>query len=298
MIDYPDNKRKIHKVPISKSGGLLIFLFILNYYFLDIFSDRFNLHNSLFLMILIASLFCLFYLDDVFSIKPAIRLFTIGITVFILIKSNSQLEITQLSFSSLGKIYLLENFSIYFTVLCFLLLINAVNLMDGINGLCVMHFLIWLFLLNDVYNMSLILITAPIVIFFILNLKNKIFLGNSGSYLIGLITAVLIVLNYNSKYVNNIEIIFIYLSIPGLDMFRVFVERLINKRHPFRADKNHLHHLLSQKYTDARSLIIYMMLTIVPIFACTIVEKKFYYLIIASTISIYMYITYRLKRSI
>jgi UDP-GlcNAc:undecaprenyl-phosphate GlcNAc-1-phosphate transferase len=249
-------------------------------------------------MILIASLFCLFYLDDVFSIKPAIRLFTIGITVFILIKSNSQLEITQLSFSSLGKIYLLENFSIYFTVLCFLLLINAVNLMDGINGLCVMHFLIWLFLLNDVYNMSLILITAPIVIFFILNLKNKIFLGNSGSYLIGLITAVLIVLNYNSKYVNNIEIIFIYLSIPGLDLFRVFVERLINKRHPFRADKNHLHHLLSQKYTDARSLIIYMMLTIVPIFACTIVEKKFYYLIIASTISIYMYITYRLKRSI
>lgn len=296
LIDYPDEKRKNHKLPIPKSGGIIILFFFLNYFFFILNGNKFLNFSSIYFLIFIFILFFVFYLDDIINLNSYLRLIIIGIIIFFLIKFNPQLEITHLRIETFEKTYLLKNMSIYFTVLCFLLLINAVNLMDGISGLCVIQFLIWIFLLNNIYNLSLLLAMIPLMWFTFLNLQNKIFLGNTGSHLIGFTISIIIILNYNSKTISNIEIIFIYLAIPGIDMLRVFFERIKNKHHPFKADRNHLHHLLINRYSNTKSLIIYFLLTSIPIALTFFLNSKLYFIIILLLILIYLYLIYNLKK--
>ena len=60
------------------------------------------------------------------------------------------------------------------------------------------------------------------------------------------------------------EEIFLVMSIPGLDLFRLFIQRIINKRNPFSADRNHLHHILSKKFNLINTNIIIQSLIIIP----------------------------------
>ena len=80
------------------------------------------------------------------------------------------------------------------------------------------------------------------------NFKNLTFLGNSGSYLVSFLISYQIIFFYNQDIINNVEEIFIVLMIPGVDMLRLFFFRIFNKKNPFKADKNHLHHILLTRY--------------------------------------------------
>ena len=63
----------------------------------------------------------------------------------------------------------------------------------------------------------------------------------------------------------SIETIFILFMIPGLDMFRLFIERIYNKQNPFLPDDKHLHHYLIKNYNLNKTLIIYFLLISLPI---------------------------------
>ena len=120
---------------------------------------------------------------------------------------------------------------------------------DGINCQCIIFCIILFSYLLTLQNQLLIFFLILIFIFLsYLNTKNLIFLGNSGSYLASFIISHQIIYFYNSKIIKSIEEIFILLMIPGIDMLRVFLHRLYNKKNPFKADKNHLHHFLLSRY--------------------------------------------------
>ena len=98
-----------------------------------------------------------------------------------------------------------------------------------------------------------------------LNLKGFLFYGNSGSLTMSSILPYLILYIYNIR--ENDIYIFSYISliiIPTLDMIRLFIVRLINKKDPFTKDLNHLHHILLNRYNLKTALIIYCSLCFMP----------------------------------
>ena len=239
-----------HKQPIARIGGLAILLsfifFVLLYFFIfDVFL------NDYFTVSLL--LFTLGFLDDLkIKINPNMRLALMLILLLFCINTFS-IQITT-SGLSLLNLWLENNvFQICFVLLCFLFIINGANLIDGFNGLLAIHFLlinsIFLIinLLNQNESLSIILSIQIIIVlsFLLFNFpKAKIFLGDSGSYLLGS----LIALNTIKTYELNVEIspfffagVLFYLF---YEVFFSFIRKIKLKRSPLKPDKNHLHMLL------------------------------------------------------
>ena len=128
------------------------------------------------------------------------------------------------------------------------------NMIDGINGLSGSIFLGMLFFLllvdQTFNNFFLIQLIFYLIIFLFLNLKNKIFMGDAGVYFLSSFIGVYII--HLSQHQSNLTInsIFLLMILPGIDMFRVFIERVLNKKSPFVADKNHIHHILIRNYSQ------------------------------------------------
>jgi len=147
------------------------------------------------------------------------------------------------------------------------------NLIDGIDGLCILISIIFIaWLINTFQNtdpLYIVLIMSLVYIFY-LNLKKNIFLGDSGSLFLGCLIGLNVILNYNleiSKTYYPVENIFIVFMLPGLDMLRVFAVRIFNKRNPFLADRLHLHYLLLDfGIHPIKVLSIFSIIILIPIF--------------------------------
>ena len=117
----------------------------------------------------------------------------------------------------------------------------------------------------DKFLLGLIIIICSLF-FLYFNLKSKIFLGDSGSLVISFLFSVMIIKFYNSSNNFVCEEIFILMMLPGIDMTRLFIERMIRKKNPLKADKNHLHLLLksfnSTKFLKAHFYVVPILLMI------------------------------------
>lgn len=291
VIDLP-SKNSLHKLPTPSTGGFAFLSTILIYYlYLN------NLSFNLIEIIILFLIFLIGFFDDKFKLSPYLRLFLIAVLCFILFKYNELFLVKELNFYNFySKTIPLKDFSIIFTILCFLILCNTYNFTDGINGLAIIIAIIWIgFLpLGDFYGKIILLSNLSLIFFF--NIKGKIFLGNSGSLLISFFLASQCISSYNNNFDLKADQIFVYFMIPGFDFVRLFFSRLLKKKSPLLGDLNHLHHILINKYQLKRSLIIYSVMIIVPILVFKFFIIKSIYLIIISAI-IYSLILYFLKKS-
>jgi UDP-GlcNAc:undecaprenyl-phosphate GlcNAc-1-phosphate transferase len=138
---------------------------------------------------------------------------------------------------------------------------------DGISSLIAISVIsyILIFKLPKNYFFLMMPILTSLLLFLIYNIKSKIFLGDSGNYLLSIFFGSLII-ETNNIYKNfTAEEIFILLMLPGIDMLRLFYIRLKNKKNPFYGDRNHFHHLLIEKFEKKYVIIIYYLLFITPI---------------------------------
>ena len=186
LIDKPDKIRKLHKKPTPLLGGMMVFSsFVLINLYLIFFKDL----NSSSLIILASCVGCLVlgFVDDIKKISYKYK-FSILIIIFLFASLDTNLQINKIYFSTFNKEFYLNHFSIPFTILCLLLLTNAINLIDGIDGLCILIsiiFLIWL--INTFQNIDPLytVVIASLIYVLYLNLKKNIFLGDSGSLFLG-----------------------------------------------------------------------------------------------------------------
>lgn len=276
VYDYPDKIRKIHKNKTSLSGGLIIFLNILVIIFCYSFQGSqfenlikyfFN-NNIIYLYLFLFYLTVIFlfgFFDDKFNISANKKIIFLLIFIFFSISLDSSLVISKINFSFSNDVFYLKEFKFFFTILCFLLFINAFNMFDGINlqsGLYSIYIFIIFFYFSE--NFLFLIILIPLVAFLYFNFKNKIFLGNSGSYLIGFLISYFTIKMFNNF--NNIfsDEIFLLMLMPGFDMLRLFIFRLLNKKNPFVSDNNHFHHLLYSNYNFTYAIIINLFLSVMP----------------------------------
>lgn len=272
LIDYPDNNRKFHSKAIPLLGGMMIFssFFLINLYLL--FFQNFNKTN-LIVFLISSSCFLLGLIDDIKKISYKYKFLLLIIIFYLFISLDANLQINKIYFSTFYKEFHLNYLNVPFTVLCLLLLTNAINLVDGMDGLCILVSTIFIIWITNTFQNSkslyIVLITSLFYIFY-LNVKKKIFLGDSGSLFLGCLIGLNLIFNYNLEISKNyyaVENIFITLMLPGLDMLRVFAVRIINRKNPFSPDRIHLHHLLIDKGLNTASiLIIFTLLILMPIF--------------------------------
>jgi UDP-GlcNAc:undecaprenyl-phosphate GlcNAc-1-phosphate transferase len=266
IYDKPDKIRKFHKGSIPLTGGILIFInlffFIIFDFFLEkklfFFQDFFNYNRIYFSFIFgLVSFFLLGLLDDKISISANLKLIIQILILFIVLLLDPNLKIEFIKFSFLDKNFYLNEFSLIFSILCFLLFINAFNMFDGINGqsglYALINFLIFYLFLD---KLIFLLIMFIMVIFLYKNFKNKIFLGNSGSYLISFLISFYYVKFYNTGIINEADFIGLIMFIPGLDLLRLFFLRIYKGKNPFSPDRNHLHHILLKKFNYKWSIFL------------------------------------------
>lgn len=252
------NHRSVHSKKITNLGGIGIFLAInLVITLLGNYSEYQTLLNLLGAMTLI---FFVGLVDDLINIKPRNKI--IGQTLaslYVILSTNLRIENLH---GVLGMYELPIISSILITTLAFVLLINAYNLIDGVDGLAggfaitVSFFFGYFFYVSG--NQSQFFLSVSIIgalvsfLMFNFSKKNKIFMGDTGAMVIGFLLAYQAVNFMSTDFANNLVFVdsksLIYFlalfSFPLLDTLRVFVLRVKSGKSPFEADKNHIHHVL------------------------------------------------------
>ena len=242
---------------------------------------------------LILSFFLIAIIDDIKNLDAKLRLFLTLIACLIVFYFEPSLRINSLSFFFNNSVFINDNiiFSYTFSALCILLFVNAFNFIDGIDGLASsigLSFFLYLIFKNfEIFEYYYVFIIS-IIIFLFLNLKYKVFLGDSGNYLISVsIAAILIKENYYNPTLYFAEEIFLLFIIPGIDMLRLFFIRILNNLNPLRGDKNHLHHKILKRFGKTKTVLLYLLVVNVPIYTYMLIEK-FLILLIFITISVYI----------
>ncbi|HYJ65558.1 MAG TPA: MraY family glycosyltransferase [Parafilimonas sp.] len=259
IYDVPD-ERKTHNYPVSSLGGIAIFSGLILSMLLV--SD-FNNYNAE-LQYYVAGLFVIFILgliDDIFILKAWKK--TLGqLAVAAVLTLKGGLLVTNLH-GFLGMHALTHTESVYISFFTIILLINAFNLLDGVDGLAASIGLVAcllfgvFFLINNVlpYAVLAFSIAGALLSFLMYNFPPaKIFMGDSGSTLIGLICSMLAIkfvenpaIQVNLTGYSTPAIAFGFLLIPLMDVLRVFALRIAKGKSPLIPDRSHFHHLLQNK---------------------------------------------------
>jgi UDP-GlcNAc:undecaprenyl-phosphate/decaprenyl-phosphate GlcNAc-1-phosphate transferase len=255
MFDEPD-ERKVHKTVIPTLGGLGIFAGFILATLLGV-----PLGNTE-LQYFVAAAIVIFFLgikDDILVLSPAKKFIGQLIAASIVIRFGG-IQITNMH-GFLGIEEIPQMASVVFTLFTIIVITNSFNLIDGVDGLAgslgVLTSVVFglYFLLSNqlMYAVMAFSLTGSLAGFLIYNFSPaKIFMGDTGSLLIGIFNAVMVIkfinIAGNASSVLPISsapaIGFSILLIPLLDTLRVFSMRILNRRSPFSADRNHIHHIL------------------------------------------------------
>lgn len=252
------NKRMSHEGAIPNIGGLNIcFSFMLTYLIFN------HVENNHFFLIGLFAIMVIGFIDDVLVLRPLAKLLGEGLAGIALI-GFEDLRITHLhGLFGIEEMGIIPSYLISMFIL--LAIINAINLIDGIDGLAsglgILYclFFAFYFSLSGETEWSYIAIEmiGVLIVFFIYNVfgkREKIFMGDSGSLLLGyLLTAFVFhfceINAYHivpeTMHMNAAPAVAIcVLTVPIFDTIRVSITRIKKHKSPFEPDKNHIHHLL------------------------------------------------------
>ncbi len=231
----------IKSIPTPLVGGIVIFFYILVNFkslsFIYIFP----------FLILLTGIF-----SDSKIIKSAYfrLLIQLILVLSLILIYNQNLNSTRIIF--LDEFLRNYYFSVFFTCLCVLIIINGTNFMDGSNLLTIGYYIILEIVLQYLENRGILLdnnifslnLLPVLLVVFILNSLNKIYLGDAGSYLLGFIYSFKCISLYLIN--NDISPFFIILILwyPGFEIFFSILRKLNFNRSPIKPDSNHLHQLI------------------------------------------------------
>lgn len=270
LIDVP-NERSSHK-KITPRGAGLVFGFI---YFMGILFYDISIFSDIkYTLLAILIIYICGILDDIYTLSSKQKLLFIIIASVIVYFDGYQITNIGTFFNVSVN---LGYFALPFTLFAIVAFTNAVNLSDGLDGLAGSISAIILsaiFVIGFINNDNTLMVWSALLIsvilaFLILNWHPaKVFMGDSGSLLLGFIIAILSVKAL--QYVNPVSILFLA-AVPILDTLVVFRRRIQRGMSPFTADKNHLHHILNNIKQD-QAFTVRMLISIQLVFSCTFLQ--------------------------
>ncbi|MFH2096058.1 MAG: MraY family glycosyltransferase [Bacteroidota bacterium] len=256
LYDEP-GERKSHSKKIPTLGGIAIFAgVIFSITFWTDFSKCWNLQHVIAAMMIIAFIGVK---DDITGLSAFKKLIGQTFAAMILVIWGDIRISSMFGIFGVGEIPYI--FSILFSILTILVIINSFNMIDGINGLSgsfgvisSFAFGVWFYMIED-YQHAIVAVSliGALVAFLRFNISPaKIFMGDTGSMMLGLMLSVFAI-----EFIQtNIHFTHVYavkaapvvaigtLAIPLFDLVRVFAIRIMHGRSPFKPDRSHLHHVL------------------------------------------------------
>jgi UDP-GlcNAc:undecaprenyl-phosphate/decaprenyl-phosphate GlcNAc-1-phosphate transferase len=258
FFDTPCNRSSAEQ-PVPTLGGIAIFFSFA--FTTSIVLSGYDMPELLYIITSAMLIFFVGLKDDVVTLPPYKKIISQIVAAFIII-FLAKIRFTNLhGLLGFGEIGMVPG--VLITCFTIVVIINAFNLMDGIDGLAAGLSILattilgtWFFL-GGYFNYALLSFTLVGAIggFFYYNVygkQYKIFMGDTGSLVLGTLVSILII-RFNEFNIDKTQsysiqsvpaISFAILAYPLIDTLRVMVIRIINRRSPFSADKNHFHHRL------------------------------------------------------
>ncbi len=265
FVDKP-GYRKIHLDAIPNLGGVVIFFgFLLSLLLMVPFEVKIKVLLSGGVIILLLGV-----IDDIVDLKPLIKFFIQMIPVFLILGYHTELinQFIILNFSSFN----LAGYLLYPLLLGWILgVTNAINLIDGLDGLACGTSIISLFTLFIMgtiyngnflsYNLCIAALLGSMIAFFRFNFfPAQIFLGDSGStfagYMIACLSSLWVIA---SKNVLFLAIPVIMLALPVVDTLFAIYRRFRNHQPIFQGDQGHIHHRLLKKGYSHRNVVLFLL---------------------------------------
>jgi len=280
LVDNPDS-RSSHSGKVPNLGGIGMYIGIV--VAITIVGALLDTKSLLLILGGITLLFFLGLKDDILVLSPRKKFIgQLFAALLLIVFTDTRI----IGLSGMLDIMIMPYWiSVCFTLFVYLLIINAFNLIDGVDGLAgslaLMASTAFGFVFYKHGDVSMLVLAAAVIgvlvpfLFLNFSRRNKMFMGDTGSMILGFIIAVFAVrfidnsegagtnLYRNSAPILTLSILFF----PLLDTLRIFIIRLvIHKKNPFEADKNHLHHrFLSLGFSHKKTTVIIVFLNIILI---------------------------------
>ena len=275
LLDF-EEERKQSRNPIPRLGGLSIFLGLIgSFMFLVIFRDlNLGIGDIYTLITLSIGFFLIGFIDDLFNISPWPRLIIQVTLASMAWFQNIRIESIDLSYLNVGIdfFFLPKLLSFLLTIIWIVGLTNAINWIDGLDGLAIGVSLIGVigltFINFKLKQYDTLFILMPIAASSLPLLKYnfypaKILIGDGGSYLLGFLMAFVSIISTTrypfgstETFATAIYVPVILFAIPIFDMFFVIFSRILNRRSPFLPDKKHIHHKLMAKGLSHKNTVL------------------------------------------
>ncbi|BDR55797.1 undecaprenyl-phosphate alpha-N-acetylglucosaminyl 1-phosphate transferase [Xylocopilactobacillus apis] len=253
-VDKP-NQRRVNKKAIPTIGGLGIFIAV-NISMMLFLRYNFPTHTLFSVFIAECVIIITGIIDDIRELRPRQKMLGILIAALI-IYYLAGIQMNSLTLPIVGKIQF-GIFSMPITIFWILAITNAVNLIDGLDGLatgvsfialCTMGIIAYFFLniQNPSIAISIFILAAALLGFLPYNFHPaRIFLGDTGALFIGFMISIFSLQGLKNVTFITLLIPVIILGVPVTDTFYAILRRILNKQPISRADKHHLHHQLLQ----------------------------------------------------
>ncbi len=269
VLDLPDGRRKLHARATPLVGGIAVIVpVLLMAAWQAVTTDFTPLYTVLGGAIL--SMTLLGMRDDRRHISASLRLgieCAIVLTALFLVP-GLRIEYLWLRFAD-TPLFLGAWGGMLFTLICLVGLQNAVNMADGKNGLVIGMALIWTMILSaygpEHLSPVMIVLALGLAVALAFNLRGLLFLGDGGTYGLSMLFGLLAIYTYNVGFPRlSADGIILLFFIPVIDVLRLMVVRVAQRRSPFDSDRNHFHHILLAMLPWHWALAVYLLLAAIP----------------------------------
>lgn len=248
------NKRSSHASIATRSGGIAVFstLFVISTY-------NYLLGNTVFdysILLPIGLMVVVGLYDDIYNVDFKLKFIFQIIAAKIILDNGLIID----NFHGIFGIFEINRvIAQIITIFVVVAIINAINFIDGIDGLAISVVSLFLILFElmalspSPFNSVTMIILISFIPLYYFNFRHKIkvFLGDSGSLLLGCLVSIYVLYILSNEYIikptfdtNKIIFVLSIMPYPIIDLVRIFFKRIIEKKSPYIADKNHIHHKL------------------------------------------------------
>lgn len=307
VVDNP-NARKLQRNPVPVMGGVAVFFGLVSG--LCVSGIFVNVNELLPVIVAMSVMLCVGVIDDVSELSPWLR-FVIEIAVVLML-----IFTTHISLDSLQGLWGFYDLPLWLsaplTVFAVVGMINAINLIDGVDGLssgfCMMASIAFgaLFIMTGNYDMAVLaaITLGSLMPFFFHNVfgdRSKMFIGDGGSLMMGVAMSAYVVAVISVRDeafdampdgMGLVAFTMAVMAVPVFDTLRVMTMRILRRTSPFRPDKTHLHHLfIDLGFSHIATTLSVLSLNLLVVLAWLIsylagasVDVQFYVVIVSSVL--------------